>query len=282
VARDPINSPTSIDFSIRPTYQQNYLRVQDLMIVNILFANNWQRPVYFAMTIPAGNKLNLDSNLTIRGLASKLVPYPAAHMNVDQLKENLLTKFQYRRLNDPSVYQDRQCVDLYQNVRFSLYQAADFYSRKKLSEDALELLDFMMEKMPDSVVPFQNHLLLARIGQIYAENEKPEELKLILESLVDRPGVHRTTKVELAKLYSINLNDNETAIEVCKKVIEDHPADVNAFSILITLYEQNRNWSEGLEWLDKWLAVNPNDQGAKGIRARFVQRLAQTDTTKNK
>ncbi|MCP4725765.1 MAG: tetratricopeptide repeat protein, partial [bacterium] len=282
VALQPIDAPTSVDFIIKPTFQQKFLRIQDLMIVNIIFANNWRRPVYFAMTIPAENKLNLDRNLRLEGLASKLVPYPGTHLNADKLKENLLEKFQYRRLDDPSVFQDRQCVDLFQNLRFSLYQAADFYSRHRIKEDVLEILDFMMEKAPDSVVPFQNHMLLARIGQIYAENGRPEELSNILDTLVDRPGVNKTMKIECAKLFSLNLQDHDRAIEICKNVIEENPGDVNAFSVLITLLGQVKNWEEGVEWVDKWLALNPNDQNAKNIRANYSSMLAQTDSTKNK
>jgi tetratricopeptide (TPR) repeat protein len=252
------------------------------MIINIIFANKWERPVYFAMTIPAENKLNLDRHLRLQGLASKLVPYSGSHLNIDKLKENLFEKFQYRRLNDPSVYQDRQCIDLYQNVRFSFYQAADFYSRKGFPEEAVEVLDFMMEKVPDSVVPFQNHLLLARVGQIYAESGKPDKLREILDTLIERPGIHKNSKLELAKLYSINLNDNDKAIGICKDIIEENPADVGAFSVLISLYEQTKNWAEGVEWIDKWLTVNPNDQGAKSIKERYISMLAQTDSTKNK
>ena len=54
--------------------QRNYVLKNDLMIMDLLAANDWERPVYFAVTTGADAYLNLDKYLQLEGLAYRLVP----------------------------------------------------------------------------------------------------------------------------------------------------------------------------------------------------------------
>jgi hypothetical protein len=55
--------------------QRNYVLKNDLMIMDLLAANDWNRPVYFAVTTGADAYLNLDKYLQLEGLAYRLVPF---------------------------------------------------------------------------------------------------------------------------------------------------------------------------------------------------------------
>ncbi len=47
------------------TGENKFLRVQDIMIIDIIRAAKWKRPVYFAVTVSTSNMLNLRDHLTM-------------------------------------------------------------------------------------------------------------------------------------------------------------------------------------------------------------------------
>ena len=50
------------------------IRVQDFMIKQIVMDNNWERPIYFAVSVPNDSKIGLDKYLQTEGMAQRLVP----------------------------------------------------------------------------------------------------------------------------------------------------------------------------------------------------------------
>ncbi|MBN2036014.1 MAG: DUF2723 domain-containing protein [Chitinispirillaceae bacterium] len=58
----------------RDKYQ--VMRVQDKMVLNIVDANKWRKPVYFATSVSPDNFMGLDPYLQMQGLAYRLFPEP--------------------------------------------------------------------------------------------------------------------------------------------------------------------------------------------------------------
>ncbi len=50
------------------------IRVQDIMVKEIIEANKWQRPIYFAVTCSRDSKIGLDDYLRMEGMALKACP----------------------------------------------------------------------------------------------------------------------------------------------------------------------------------------------------------------
>ncbi|HXG00512.1 MAG TPA: DUF2723 domain-containing protein, partial [Bacteroidota bacterium] len=66
-----------IEFTMRPTLQFgniSAIRVQDILVQDIIFTNKWQRPIYFAVTCSPDSKIGLDEYLWFNGLAWRLEP----------------------------------------------------------------------------------------------------------------------------------------------------------------------------------------------------------------
>jgi len=55
--------------------KKSYILKNDLLILDILAANNWTRPVYFAVTVGPEAFVGLENHFQIEGLAYRLVPY---------------------------------------------------------------------------------------------------------------------------------------------------------------------------------------------------------------
>jgi thioredoxin-like negative regulator of GroEL len=67
--------------------QQNVMRVQDKMVLNIVDSNRWRKPVYFAVTVSEDNFMGLDPYLQMEGLVYRVNPTPVPldkHMNIEK------------------------------------------------------------------------------------------------------------------------------------------------------------------------------------------------------
>ena len=87
-----INSGQLI-WNLKPTIDVNGvtgLRVQDLVVKDIVQNNTWDRPIYFASTCSPDCFIGLDDYLQIEGLASRLIPQKktiAVNVNAELTKE---------------------------------------------------------------------------------------------------------------------------------------------------------------------------------------------------
>jgi len=115
----PINVPDQITFKIEPTMNTRYgsvLRTQDHMILNIITANQWKRPIYFAVTVPRSNLLSeLADYMRMDGLVLKLVPFQNWQISPTHLQKNLAEVYKYRGLGDASVFYNGNILGLLQN-----------------------------------------------------------------------------------------------------------------------------------------------------------------------
>ena len=64
------------DLEWRIPGQYTPIRIQDQMVALIIAANRWQRPVYFAITVPAENQAWFTPYLQMEGFAFQVVPEP--------------------------------------------------------------------------------------------------------------------------------------------------------------------------------------------------------------
>ena len=71
-----LEKPPEITFELKPTMVgSNYeaIRVQDIMVLNIIQTNKFRRPIYFALTVSRQNQLNMFDYLRMDGLVFKVV-----------------------------------------------------------------------------------------------------------------------------------------------------------------------------------------------------------------
>ncbi len=83
---NPFTEPTpytlpnaGIQVLIPGRQQQNAMRIQDKMVLNIVDSNRWRKPIYFAVTVGDDNFMGLDRYLQMEGLVYRInrTPTPA-------------------------------------------------------------------------------------------------------------------------------------------------------------------------------------------------------------
>lgn len=144
------------------------IRVQDFMVRDIVLTAGWDRPIYFAVTIPDnGSKIGLDEYLRLDGLVQRLTPIRGERgrqIGVSELYQNLFNEpetfarqprfgYKFRGLNDPSVYLEEQSRRLTVNYRNAFLQLAMHYQHvENDSEKTIQTLDRMEYVMPRNLI----------------------------------------------------------------------------------------------------------------------------------
>ena len=92
---------------------RNYITKNHLMILDLLATNNWERPIYYAITVSEDNYLNLDNYFQMEGLAYRIVPFASqgdmfgrGGINTDVMYDNMVNKFRWGGVDNPNVYLD--------------------------------------------------------------------------------------------------------------------------------------------------------------------------------
>jgi hypothetical protein len=132
-----------------------------LVILDILATNNWKRPVYFSTTTSSSDYLNLQPYFQLEGLAYRIVPVknPDAesegYVEKDIMYENMMRKFSWRNLDDPTIFYDDSYVSqLPPNTRDKFYRLATAYLQAGDKAKAKEVIDRCLTVMPDKSIPY--------------------------------------------------------------------------------------------------------------------------------
>jgi len=120
---------------------QTPIRIQDQMVGLIIDANQWERPVYFAITVPTENMAWLTPYLQLEGFAFRILPAPR-RVDIEATLHNLGEVFQFRGITDPRVYKDEDTATLLHNYRVVVQEVANALRQEGRAGDALELLDW--------------------------------------------------------------------------------------------------------------------------------------------
>jgi hypothetical protein len=148
------------------------------IVLEILAANNWERPIYWTSCGHSGT-VGLEDYLQLEGMAYRLTPIktPAGsilevgRIDPDILYDRLMNTFRWEGINNPKVWLDNQ------NLRtLSVVRARHMYTRlaeqliaEGNTERAARVLNRALELFPASRVPYDYFSLLQADALYQAE-----------------------------------------------------------------------------------------------------------------
>ncbi|MGE5457680.1 MAG: DUF2723 domain-containing protein, partial [Methanococcaceae archaeon] len=177
----------ALTFKMNPTLHfgdVSAIRLQDLVVKDIIQSNNWERPIYFASTGGNDSRIGLDDYCRIEGLASRLVPQKKTVAGgVDYINEPVMRKqlfelnpgystdykpgFKFRGLNDGSIFYDETHTRLIQNYRNAFLQLSVYYLYGQNNNTmCIKTLDKMEELIPHKLIDI-DYRILYDLGNIY-------------------------------------------------------------------------------------------------------------------
>ncbi|OVE79083.1 hypothetical protein BVY01_03485 [bacterium I07] len=273
--------PQRMTFSVAPTYPTNnpqVIRVQDIMVLQIIEANRWKRPVYFAVTVSQDNMIGLNQFLRMDGLAYRVTPFPTTReIEPETLKTHLLDKFQYRGLGDESVYFNTNIVKLLQNYRSAFIQLVRYYIEQGEIEAASKMLDEMSRKIPAQHIPYSHERLAVLVAELYNRVGRAPEAENQLNYVIPGSNLSDRERQLLKTQYAMAMGDWDQAESFLLKMINDNPNDAGAYSELVQVYRLSKQFDKGINLLNGWLAAHPGDTSAEQALKTFKS-MAKSDS----
>jgi tetratricopeptide (TPR) repeat protein/uncharacterized protein YggT (Ycf19 family) len=160
--------------SIQWSLNKSYLLKNQLMVLLLLAENNWDRPIYFAVTTGSDAYLGLENYFQLEGLAYRLVPIKTVNSNAnlsgrvatDIMYTNMMDKFSWGNMDKENIYMDENNLRMTTNLRLQFSNLADALITEGDNDRAKKALDRSLEVMPDRTVPY-SRVLLPTIEEYY-------------------------------------------------------------------------------------------------------------------
>lgn len=237
------------------------VRVQDLVVLDIIAQAQWKRPVYFAVTVSDDSKISLDDYLSMEGMAWRVVPKKNPNRNIEYVNEPILRKqlmdepqgynklyqpgFKFRGLNDSTIFFDENHVRLVQNYRNAYIRLSLHYLYvDKDKNKVIETLDMMEKKVPRHVIPM-DYRIKHDVAKLYFNVGAMNQYKAFAKEVIAE----------------------------AKKRLEINPRDFNnwynPYDILITHYDNLGMYKEGLAVAEQLKSYIPNDSNVDQLVEHF-------------
>jgi hypothetical protein len=172
----------SVDFTI----ERNYVLKAELMILDLLATNNWERPVYFAITVGDDSYLGLQDYFQLEGLAYRLIPVKSPNMrrgddfgrvNTQLMYDNMMTKFKWGGVDKRDLYMDENNIRMTMNLRSNFERLASNLIREGKKDMAIKAIDKCFAMLPPNNVPY--NFFAIQLSEAYyraGEFAKPDKI----------------------------------------------------------------------------------------------------------
>ena len=198
---------------LRLRVRGNGLEKKDLAMLDVLATSNWERPLYVNNTSLAQFNVDLSRYVVQEGNAYRILPLynprPFNQMELVNTKvsyENMMTKFQFRNVDNPKVYYNQDYRNFILNHRSSFNSLAQFLIMQGDTAKAREVLLYALAKMPDASIPYdytnaQTVDMLFEVG----EKEKAVEIATIMSKRSDELASYYIKNREFGRELQVNV-----------------------------------------------------------------------------
>lgn len=270
--RNKPDLPAKIVTNIAPTIRQQQgnqvitaLKANDLLLIDIIKANKWERPFYFSITVSEDNYVGLGDYLVMEGMAQKLVPYKTNDITGEGLNEKVMKEclfnnpaepsktpqygFRFTGLNNKKLFYNEDQNRMMQTYRTVFLRLAYNYAMDSSKyKDAEQVLSKMEEVIPlnSQTMDFRIEYDMAVLYNKLGNKEKFNELS----------------------------ND---VVQRAEEEIKENPDNVqsyyNPYRILLDVYEARGEYQKALDLLNRLSLMSPGDASIKQKMESIKQKM---------
>jgi hypothetical protein len=167
---------------------RSYLVKDELMVLDMIAHSNWERPIYFAITVGRDKYLGLQDYFQLEGFAYRFTPVKTASSGIyfgsvstAKMYDQMMNTFKWGNMNDPKVYVDENNQRMMMNIRNNFNRLAESLIAEGKKDSAIQVLDHNLELIPHSVVPY--NYFSQEIASIYFAAGAKEKGKSILNEI---------------------------------------------------------------------------------------------------
>jgi tetratricopeptide (TPR) repeat protein len=205
---------------------RNYITKNDLLVLDLVANNTWERPIYFAVTTGDEAYVGLKKYFQLEGLAYRFVPVQqtedeeavGGRVNTEVMYDNIMNKFLWGGMDKAGVNLDENCMRMAGNLRMQMGILAGALMQEGKSKKAKAVLDKCIEMMPDENVPY-DPTMFTICGSYYQlkEYKKANELASKLFDMYEGDlKIYNAQKANRRYAYS---RDISQAKEILKRLV---------------------------------------------------------------
>ncbi len=179
----------------------------DLMVLEMLQTNNWERPIYFAVTVGDQYYPDLDDYFQLEGMAYRLVPLKAKgspSVNTEVMFDNMMNKFRWGGVQNPDVYIDETVARICRTHRLMFAYLSDALVKEGKMEKALQALNRCMEVLPMTTIPVDYSCIL--LGKNYYAAGATEQGDSIMLAIANNSIEKLTWLLNLPKKWQLSVS----------------------------------------------------------------------------
>ncbi|RKY72715.1 MAG: hypothetical protein DRP97_00225 [Candidatus Latescibacterota bacterium] len=235
-----------------------YFRTQDLMVIRIIQQNQWNQPIYFAVTVSRENKIGLKDYLRMEGMVYRLVQTEGENqLDLERTRHNLFEVYQYRGIKDPKVYKDKNTSKLLINYRAPFFQLGLAYQQQGKMDLAFETMKRCEEKMKLS---WQGYYTIVQMAHKAGRNE--EGLNYLRKAVALEAEQNPENLMSFA-YYANALGAPDEAIRLYRKVAQLDPASPKPYYPMAALLEKQEDYAGALAAIERLVRFYPKEKRFK-------------------
>jgi hypothetical protein len=204
----------------------SYMYKNQLAVYDLVANNNWQRPIYFAITVGGDGYYNLQDYFQLEGLAYRLVPihtksqgFELGHINTKIMYDNLMNKFKWGGIDKKGVYLDENNLRMLMNMKNNFARLASSLLQEGKKDSAIAVLDRCVKIMPDSRVPYNYFNIY--LADNYYKAGQPDKANKMIETLASRTAEYLKYLLSLPPKYSKSIgNESEQHMYVAQGLMQ--------------------------------------------------------------
>jgi tetratricopeptide (TPR) repeat protein len=209
------------------TIDKEYIQKNEMMVLEIIANNNWERPIYFVST-GGDSDVGLSNYLQHEGFAYKLVPIltqpgdflSVGRLNVDKLYQNYMQDFKWGGMEKPNIMVDHNLerTTMVLRLRNNFNRLAEELLELGRRDSAVRVIDRIIELMPQDKFAF-DFFVIGHIENYYKANETEKAnnlLNLYAKSTIENLEYFFSLQPRFASVTSY---DTELNLQVLQELV---------------------------------------------------------------
>jgi DNA-binding SARP family transcriptional activator len=233
-------------------------QTNEIVVHDMIRANNWQKPIYLAVTVP--DQMGLGKQLVLEGLVFRVTPEVyGLRLDEAKMKRDLYEVFNWDGIfkpdgtRDDSFYKDVNESKLVQNYAAAYFTLAFWYRQTGRADLAVKEMERAYEVSPIFIDA-------ARwLGQFYLENGQADKAEKHYMGLINQYPADAEMRYRLGRVHFV-MGRMDEAIQDYRRAIELDPAFRDAYLALHDVYVKLGRLAESNAVLKAWLQIQPGDQ----------------------
>jgi hypothetical protein len=229
-------------YMIPAPFENRIVKVQDMLVDDIVLTNNWKYPICFSTPPYAESPLKLRDFTISSGLIYKMVKQPPERSIDADTGYRLYTEvYRYDGLNNYSIARDENSSGVMQPLGYNALRIYDDLNRNGQVEKAEQLLRLMIDKYPEFL---QSYMTLSQAykkrGDTAAANDIMEKMEKAEQALYDNnpENLMYMQDLGLAKYYR---GKTQEGLDLLWEAFRANPNSNYGYQKLIqVLYELRR------------------------------------------